>query len=159
MANQRNDIETKGVTGRFHGDLPERTFHFASLIINLFDQIPSCPKGWVLSRQLLRSGTSIGANVREADQALTDAEFVQRCSIARKEASETDYWLGLCVVAELLSEVEAAPVREEALELLRILSTIIRKCQTRPTTGRQSQSRSKNSDANASDTATLERSS
>src|SRR5262245_28312368 len=116
-------------SGRFHGNLPARCYRFALEIIRLFDEIPSCPKSWVLGRQLLRSGTSVGANVQEASQALTDAEFVQRCSIARKEASETGYWIDLCVAAALLRAESAAPVRAEADELLRILSSIVKRCQ------------------------------
>jgi four helix bundle protein len=117
--------------GRFHGDLPERTYRFAVSVVQLFEQIPSSPKAWVIARQLLRSGTSVGANVHEASQALTDAEFVQRCSIARKEAAETEYWLRLCVDAGLLTNDVAEPVRHEAVEILRILSSIVRRCQVK----------------------------
>lgn len=118
-------------SGRFHGDLPDRCYRFALAVIRLFDEIPSDPRGWVLGRQLLRSGTSIGANVYEASQALTDAEFAQRCSIARKEACEAGYWIGLCIDAGLLRSDAAAPVRAEAYEIMRILSAIVRKCQIR----------------------------
>jgi four helix bundle protein len=114
--------------GRFHGDLPERTYRFAVSVVQLFEQIPSSPKAWVIARQLLRSGTSVGANVHEASQALTDAEFVQRCSVARKEAAETEYWLRLCVDAGLLTTELTEPVRKEAIELLRILSSIVKGC-------------------------------
>ncbi|MCI0630346.1 MAG: four helix bundle protein [Phycisphaerales bacterium] len=125
-------VNTNQITGRFHGDLPERTFQFAVRIVELFDQIPNCTKGWVLGKQLLRSGTSVGANIREADHALTDAQFTQRCSVARKETSESDYWLSLCVEAGLLSHDAVAPLQQECAELVRILSTIIRRCQTGP---------------------------
>lgn len=117
--------------GRFQGDLPERTFQFALMVLSLVDEIPDGTKGWVLGKQLARSGTSIGANIREADHALSDAEFVQRCSIARKEASETQYWLMLCKFAHLLHSTPAFEAAlSEADELMRILSTVVKRSQS-----------------------------
>ena len=115
--------------GRFQGDLPARTFEFASSILDLIDDIPPGTKGWELGRQLVRSGTSVGANICEADQSLTEPEFTNRCSIARKECSETHFWLRLCVRAGLLSQERAASVLEECTELCKILTTIVKKCQ------------------------------
>ncbi len=115
--------------GRFQGDLPERTFEFAKGIVSIIDQLPHENKGWVLGKQLLRSGTSIGANVREADEALTDAEFTHKCSIARKEASETNYWLLLCQDCSLLSGPILNDLINESEEFVRILTTIVRKTQ------------------------------
>ena len=117
------------MTGRFRGDLPERTYRFAGLILDVVDQLPSNPKGWMLAKQLLRSGTSIGANISEADEALTDAEFRQRCSIARKEAAETRFWLRLCRDKALIRTDQVEPAMQEVEEFLRILATIIRKLQ------------------------------
>jgi four helix bundle protein len=67
--------------------------------------------------------------VREADGALTDSDFAYKMSIARKEANETEYWIELAIRAELLSVEQAGPLRSEASELSRILSTIVRKTQ------------------------------
>ena len=115
--------------GRFQGDLPKRTFEFARQIVALIGALPQDTRGWVLGKQLLRSGTSIGANVREADVAMSDAEFAQRCSVARKEASETGYWIALCQSAGFLGDAAAESALCEADELLHILSAIVKKTQ------------------------------
>jgi four helix bundle protein len=118
--------------GRFQGgDLPERTFRFTEMILDLVDQYPNNTKGWVLSKQLIKSGTSIGANVHEAAQAFTEADFLYKCSIARKEASETHYWLRLSISRRLLRGVEAEAAIQEADELTRILSAIVQSLQHR----------------------------
>ena len=118
--------------GRIQGDLTERTFRFALRVIDLIDRMPQNTKGWEIGRQLLRSGTSIGANLHEADQALTKPDFVHRCSIARKESSETNYWLRICSAKQLLPAPDADDAATEADEFTRILTAIIKKCQTQP---------------------------
>ena len=115
--------------GRIRGDLKDRTFEFAVSIINLADRLPNRAKGWEIGRQFIRSGTSVGANVREADNALTDAEFAHRCSIARKEAAETYYWLQLCERTAMLNGEELTKAVGEADELARILSAVVRATQ------------------------------
>ncbi|MFQ5490186.1 MAG: four helix bundle protein [Phycisphaerae bacterium] len=117
--------------GRIQGDLLERTFELAVAILRLARALPNNAQGWEVGRQLIRSGTSIGANVREADHALTRAEFAHKCSIARKEASETHYWLQLCQRTELLSGQHTVEAITEADELLRILSTVVKRTQER----------------------------
>ena len=112
---------------RIQGDLKERTFAFAVAIMKLVDQLPNKPKGWEVGRQLIRSGTSIGANVREADSAFTERDFAHTCNIARKEAGETHYWLQLCTRSELLSGEDCDAAIREVDELVRILSSIVRK--------------------------------
>lgn len=118
--------------GRFRGDLPDRTYEFAKVILDLVDELPHNPKGCAISKQLVRCGTSIGANVSEASQALTDAEFAHRCSIARKEAIETRFWLRLCQDKSLVQSPLLQPALDEVQEFLRILATILRKLQQRP---------------------------
>lgn len=113
--------------GRIHGDLLERTFNYSLSILELIDDLPQNNKGWVIGKQLLRSGTSIGANVREADQAYSGREFAHKCGVALKEASETQYWLELCMEAELLDRIETEPALKEAHELMKILNTIVKK--------------------------------
>ncbi len=113
--------------GRFAGDLPDRTFRFAAAVTDLVDLLPNNTKGWVFGRQLLKSGTSVGANTEEADCALTDREFAQFCNIVRREAAETRYWIRLCIHRSLLAKDKAMPVLDEADQLVRIFSTIIRK--------------------------------
>ena len=112
---------------RIQGDLKERTARFAAAIVNLSDDLPNNNKGWVLGRQLIRSGTSIGANVYEAEHALSDADFAYKCSVARKESSETFYWLDLCRRCGLLAADKATKLAAEADELMRILSAIVKR--------------------------------
>jgi four helix bundle protein len=115
--------------GRIQGDLKERTLDFAVCILALVDELPRSSKGWVIGRQLVRSATSIGANVREADHAHTDADFAYKCSVARKEASETEYWLELCGRSAMLKPDRLQSVSAEAGELMRILATIVKRTQ------------------------------
>lgn len=116
---------------RFRGDLPERAFEFAATILQLVDQLPHGPKGWMVTKQLLSSGTSIGANVHEAGQASTEPDFIHKCGIARKEASETHFWLRLCQRSGLLAGDALTATINEVDQLCRILATIIKKTQAR----------------------------
>ncbi len=115
--------------GRIQGDLMEWTFGFAAAILNLSEQLPNVQQGWVVGKQVIRSGTSIGANVREADSAFTDADFAYCCNIARKEACETHYWLQLCERTGMLAGEELDAAIGEADELVRILSTVVKATQ------------------------------
>ena len=117
--------------GRIRGDLGERTIQFALRVLDLHDGLPNSPKGWVIGKQFIRSGTSIGSNICEANHALTDADFTHKCSLARKEASETHYWLTLCKRGKLLSGGELDSMIDEADQLVRILVTLVRTNQDR----------------------------
>jgi four helix bundle protein len=117
------------MAGRFQGDLPDRTLNFAVNIVNWIDLLPHNIKGWEIGKQLIRSGTSVGANVREADEGYSAGEFAYKCSVARKEASETDYWLTICERCRLLSPDLVRPAMQEAHELACILSAIVKKTQ------------------------------
>lgn len=121
---------------RFQGDLPERSFAFARMILSIVRTLPKDACGGAIGRQLARSGTSIGANVHEADVALTDPEFTHSCSIARKEASETLYWLRLCKADGLLTGAKLDAAITEADELLHILSAIVKKTERQRTRSR-----------------------
>ena len=114
---------------RIQGDLLDRTFRLAQTVLSIVDQLPNNAKGWEVGRQLIRSGASVGANVREADNALTDADFAYKCSIARKEASETHYWLELCQTTSLLGGRGLEHLLKETDEITRILSSIVHKTQ------------------------------
>jgi four helix bundle protein len=114
---------------RIQGDLCERTCRFALSVLNVVDALPSNIKGWELGKQLIRSGISVGANVREADHALTVAEFAHRANIARKEAFESSYWLRLCTDSRLLKSRQTDGLMADADELVRVLSTIVKKTQ------------------------------
>jgi four helix bundle protein len=117
--------------GRIKGDLCERTLQFAISILNLSDSFPHSVKGWEIGKQLIRSGTSVGANVREADHAYTEADFAHRCNVARKEAGEAHYWLDLPRRAELLSGKAVDAALDESDQLTRILGAMVRATQER----------------------------
>ena len=80
----------------------------------------------MLSKQLLRSGTSIGANIREAQEAQSKKDFLSKMGIALKEASETCYWLELLMATEYLSSNEAKGLYEDSVELRKMLSSIVK---------------------------------
>ena len=106
-------------------DIKDRTFLFATEIIDFCR--PVMPPGAVvreLARQLLRSGTSIGANLEEADAGQTKADFRSKVSISRKEARESGYWLRLLVHADARLEKAADPLLDETRQLVQILTTI-----------------------------------
>jgi four helix bundle protein len=115
--------------GRIVGDLKERTLRFGTVALAALADFPSQTQGWIVGKQLGRAATSIGANVWEADAALTDSDFAHKISIARKEASETQYWLELSHGAGLLPDNTYTTLRNEVGELIRILGTIVRKTQ------------------------------
>ena len=107
-------------------DITERTFEFAVRIIKLCQVLDETPgAGRTLSKQLIRCGTSIGANVEEAQSGQSKRDFVHKLEIALKEARETKYWLRLLVAAELLSESRLSPLMMESEELIKILASII----------------------------------
>lgn len=103
-----------------------KSFAFAVRIVNLFKYLSDEKHEYVLSKQLLRSGTAIGAPVREAEQAESKADFIHKLSIALKEANETDYWIELLSETKYLKEAEYRTIKEDALELIRLLVSIIK---------------------------------
>ena len=115
--------------GRIAGDLGERSFAFALNVLSLIDDLPDGTAGWVLGKQLTRSGTAVGASIREADHAITDADFAYKCSIARKEAAESQYWMELCIAADLLSGEAVNDTIREADELTHILASLVKRTQ------------------------------
>jgi four helix bundle protein len=109
-------------------DLCERTFEFSVRIVRLCQTLDEASGvGRTLGRQLLRSGTSIGANVEEGQGGQSKADFVSKYSIARKEARETLYWLRLLVASEVVAEEKLGPLIQECDELIAILTAIIKK--------------------------------
>lgn len=123
-------------------DIRERTFQFAAHIVRLVGSLPRSVEARELGRQLLRSGTSIGANVEEADAAESKRDFIHKMSIARKEARETSYWLRLLRVAWQETD-QIVSLWDEAEQLIHILSAIIRNA-------RQSEEAEKHEDKHAS---------
>lgn len=111
-------------------DICERTFQFALRIVKLCEMLDQkSPTTRTLSRQLLRAGTSIGANLEEGQAGQSRADFASKYSIARKEARETRYWLRLLVASTIVSEPQLQPLLAEIEELIKILTTVIKKVQ------------------------------
>jgi four helix bundle protein len=109
-------------------DLCERTFRFAGHIVRVCQRLDERPgAARTLGRQLLRSGTSIGANVEEGQAGQSRADFVSKYSIAAKEARETHYWLRLLAASEIFPEAELQGQLEECNELIAILTTIVKR--------------------------------
>ena len=105
--------------------IKEKTFAFAIEIVGLYKVLIE-KKEFVLSRQMLRSGTSIGANVREAEHAQSKADFIHKLSISLKEANETEYWLDLLYETKYLSDIEFQNIKPKIIELLRLLTSIVK---------------------------------
>lgn len=107
-----------------------KSFTFAVRIVKLCKHLTDNKREFALSKQLLRSGTSIGANIAESQQAQSRADFISKLCIALKEASETDYWLRLLHAADYLSEAEYASIIADCHELEKILTAIIKSSKT-----------------------------
>lgn len=109
-------------------DLPERSFQFALRVVRLYQMLEEKPGvSRQISNQLLRSGTSIGANIEEGQASQSKADFISKYSIACKEARETHYWLRLLSASEIIKEEKLQLLIQEADELIAILTTIIKK--------------------------------
>ena len=118
-------------------DLPERTFQFARRIVKLCKRLDGSPGiSRTLANQLLRSGTSIGANVEEGQASQSEADFVSKYSIACKEARETHYWLRLLTATEMLDSKSLDPLTQECDEIIAILTAIIKRLKAKRETGR-----------------------
>ena len=104
--------------------LEKRTKKFAVSIIHLSSRLPNTPEGIVIRNQITKSGTSIGANYREANHARSNADFKNKIKICESEASETQYWLEVIVEAEMLSREQVKTDYKECSELLAIFISI-----------------------------------
>jgi four helix bundle protein len=103
-----------------------KSFAFALRIVKLYQFLTESKKEYVLSKQLLRSGTAIGALVREAEHAESKADFIHKLSIALKEANETEYWIELLQQSGYLNDNDFETLFNEITELLRLLISIIK---------------------------------
>jgi four helix bundle protein len=112
-------------------DLRQRTEDYALRIIRMYSSLPKETVAQVLGKQVLRSGTSVGANYREADRARSKAEFIAKMGDCLKELDESDYWLGLFVKAGVLDGKRLQPLIAETNELIAIFVTIINKSKSR----------------------------
>ena len=108
-------------------ELRARTKTFALRIIRLYVTLPKTTEAQVLGKQVLRSGTSVGAHYREAQRAKSNADFISKIEGALQELDETAYWLELLVEAKIVPEDKLAPLRKETDELIAIFVTIVSK--------------------------------
>ncbi len=107
--------------------LRDRTKPFALRVIRLCESLPSNQTGWVIGKQVLRSGTSVAANFREASRARSAVEFKAKLGIVEQELDETMLWFELLVEADLVPEHKLAPLHQEAEELIKIMVASIKK--------------------------------
>ena len=108
----------------------EKSMNFSVHIVRLYQYLCKEKKEFILSKQLLRSGTSIGANLREAKYAQSTNDFISKNSIALKEAAETEYWLELLFHTEFLTEKEYNAIKSDCSQLIKILTSIIKTTKT-----------------------------
>lgn len=105
--------------------IKNKSFAFALRVVKAY-QFLSEKKEFVLSKQMLRSGTAIGAMVREAEQGESSADFVHKMAIALKEANETEYWVELLAQSNYLDEKASLSLKEDLTEILKLLTAIIK---------------------------------
>lgn len=106
-------------------DILDRTKRFSVKIVKLCNILPKTPVGFALAHQLIRSGTSIGANITEAQDAVSRPDFINKMSIALKESRETGYWLEIIMESSLLHMNQTDEIYQESIEIIKILRTIV----------------------------------
>jgi len=112
-------------------DLKERTKAFALQIIRLYTTLPRTTEAQVIGKQVLRSGTSVGAHYREAQRAKSNADFISKIEGGLQELEETAYWLELLADSKIVAIERLKPLQDEAEELTAIFVTIVNKVKTR----------------------------
>ncbi|MCW3083127.1 MAG: hypothetical protein JWP12_493 [Bacteroidetes bacterium] len=107
-----------------------KSYAFAIRIIKLYKFLSEEKKEYVLSKQLLRSGTAVGALVKEAEHAQSKADFLNKMNIGLKEANETEYWLMLLKDTDYISKNEFDSINKDCSEILRLLVSIVKTTKT-----------------------------
>ncbi len=105
--------------------IKDKSLKFAVRIVRLSQHLKEEREEFVLAKQILRCGTSVGANVRESRNAESDLDFIHKLAIAQKECDETCYWLELLFLTNYLNETEYNSMNSDAIELLKIIKSII----------------------------------
>jgi four helix bundle protein len=108
----------------------KKSYQFSLDIINLYKELNS-QKEYILSKQLLRSGTSIGANVEESSAAQSTKDFIAKMAIASKEARETNYWLRLLRDSKVVNNIDFAEIINDSEELIKIITSIVKTSQNK----------------------------
>jgi four helix bundle protein len=106
--------------------IKKKSFDFAIRIVKLFQYLQTEKKEYVLSKQVIRSGTSVGAMIRESEHAESKPDFVHKLAIAQKEINETIYWLELLKSTEYLNFEEFESINKDAIELIKMITSIIK---------------------------------
>jgi len=114
--------------GKDDRDLRVRTKRFAILVVRFYSNLPKSTEAQVMGKQVLRSGTSVGANYREACRARSKAEFVAKVGDCLKELDESSYWFELLEETGTVASASLEPLQKECNELLAIFTTISKKC-------------------------------
>ena len=109
----------------------DKSFEFAVRIVKLYKYLTSEKQEYIMSKQLLRSGTSVGANVSEAQQAQSPMDFLSKMNIALKEADETDYWLNLLHDNGYLNDSNFKSINHDCIRILKCLSAIVKSVKTK----------------------------
>ena len=116
----------KEIMGGKNNVIKEKSFGFAVRVVELYRHLTDIRKEYVMSKQLLRSGTAIGAMVREAEQAESKRDFIHKLAISLKEANETEYWLDLLFRTGFIGETIYLEIKQHLKELLKLLTSIIK---------------------------------
>lgn len=106
--------------------IKDKSFKFSIRIVKLYQYLQNNKKEFVLSKQLLRSGTSVGAMVREAEHAETKADFKHKMGIAQKEINETIYWLELLRATDYLEQDQFESINLDAVEIIKLITSILK---------------------------------
>jgi len=106
--------------------IKDKSFTFAIDIVYLYKKLVNTNKEFIMSKQLLKSGTSIGANIREAEFAQSKLDFINKMSISLKEANETDYWLDLLHATDYIKDNDFAQYKKKSKEMLKLLVSIVK---------------------------------
>lgn len=104
----------------------DKSFAFAVRIVNLYKYLCEKKQEYIMSKQLMRSGTSIGANVYESGRAVSKKDFCNKLAISQKEADETLYWIELLFATEYIDEKQYSSIKNDCLELIKLLMSIVK---------------------------------
>jgi four helix bundle protein len=134
MRDEGGRLKGRGMTDNEKQDLKVRTKQFALRIIRLYTSLPKTTEAQVMGKQVLRSGTSVGAQYREAQRAKSDADFINKVEGSLQELDETSYWLELLRDSGIASAEKLNPLLKETDELTAIFVTIVVKVKNKRTT-------------------------
>ena len=106
--------------------IKEKSYHFAIRIVKLYKYLSEEKKEFTLSKQILKSGTAIGALIREGEHAESKLDFIHKLAIALKEANETEYWLEILKDTDFIESQMFSSIHKDCIELIKLLTSIIK---------------------------------